>query len=56
MPPEVQLLNGSGKIVDQMESEKLPLEDLIVQYEEGMNLVKIGSVFLRSTRRMISKN
>ena len=29
------------KIVEQMESGKLPLEDLIVQYEEGMNLVKI---------------
>jgi exodeoxyribonuclease VII small subunit len=29
------------KIVGQMESGKLPLEDLIVRYEEGMNLVKI---------------
>jgi exodeoxyribonuclease VII small subunit len=29
------------KIVEQMESGKLPLEDLIVRYEEGMNLVKI---------------
>jgi len=29
------------KIVEQMESGKLPLEELIVQYEEGMNLVKI---------------
>jgi exodeoxyribonuclease VII small subunit len=29
------------KIVEQMESGKLPLEDLIVHYEEGMNLVKI---------------
>ena len=28
------------KIVEQMESGKLPLEDLIVRYEEGMNLVK----------------
>jgi exodeoxyribonuclease VII small subunit len=28
-------------IVEQMESGKLPLEDLIVRYEEGMNLVKI---------------
>jgi exodeoxyribonuclease VII small subunit len=28
------------KIVEQMESGKLPLEDLIVCYEEGMKLVK----------------
>jgi len=29
------------KIVEQMESGKLPLEDLIVRYDEGMNLVKV---------------
>ena len=29
------------KIVEQMESGKLPLEDLIVRYQEGMNLVKV---------------
>jgi exodeoxyribonuclease VII small subunit len=29
------------KIVEQMESGKLPLEDLVVRYEEGMNLVKV---------------
>src|SRR5258708_24502558 len=28
-------------IVEQMESGKLRLEDLIVRYEEGMNLVKV---------------
>src|ERR1041385_7090451 len=28
------------KIVEQKESGKLPLEDLIVRYEEGMKLVK----------------
>ena len=28
-------------IVEQMESGKLPLEDLIVRYEEGMKLVKV---------------
>ncbi|MEY2527008.1 MAG: exodeoxyribonuclease small subunit [Verrucomicrobiota bacterium] len=28
-------------IVEQMESGKLALEDLIVRYEEGMNLVKV---------------
>ena len=34
-------LNRLEKIVEQMESGKLPLEDLIVRYEEGMRLVKI---------------
>src|SRR5437764_5723185 len=29
------------KIVEQMESGKLPLEDLIVRYQEGMNRVKV---------------
>jgi exodeoxyribonuclease VII small subunit len=29
------------KIVEQMESGKLPLEDLIVRYDEGMNLLKV---------------
>jgi exodeoxyribonuclease VII small subunit len=29
------------KIVEQMESGKLPLEDLIVRYEEGVNLLKV---------------
>ena len=28
-------------IVEQMETGKLPLEDLIVRYEEGMTLVKV---------------
>lgn len=29
------------KIVEQMESAKLPLEDLLVQYEEGIRLVAV---------------
>ncbi len=29
------------KIVEQMESGKLALEELIVRYDEGMNLVKV---------------
>ena len=29
------------EIVEQMESGELPLEDLIVRYEEGMKLVKV---------------
>ena len=45
-PREAQLnfegaMDRLEKIVEQIESGKLPLEDLIVRYEEGMNLVKI---------------
>lgn len=41
------------KIVEQMESGKLPLEDLIVRYEEGMNLVKICQERLATAERKI---
>ena len=40
-------------IVEQMESGKLPLEDLIVRYEEGMNLVKICQERLASAEQKI---
>src|SRR5690349_23863381 len=40
-------------IVEQMESGKLPLEDLIVRYEEGMNLVKICQERLTSAEQKI---
>src|SRR5437870_477683 len=40
-------------IVEQMESGKLPLEDLIVRYEEGMNLVKICQERLASAEHKI---
>ena len=40
-------------IVEQMESGKLPLEDLIVRYEEGMNLVKICQEQLTSAEQKI---
>jgi exodeoxyribonuclease VII small subunit len=40
-------------IVEQMESGKLPLEDLIVRYEEGMNLVKICQQRLKSAEQKI---
>jgi len=46
-------------IVEQMESGKLPLEDLIVRYEEGMNLVKICQERLASAEHkieMIARN
>src|SRR5437763_306263 len=41
------------KIVEQMESGKLPLEELIVQYEEGMNLVKICQERLANAEQKI---
>jgi exodeoxyribonuclease VII small subunit len=40
-------------IVGQMESGKLPLEELIVRYEEGMKLVKICQERLASTEQKI---
>ncbi len=43
------------KIVEQMESGKLPLEDLIVRYEEGMNLVKICQERLAIARNSAGK-
>src|SRR2546428_6394038 len=41
-------------IVEQMESGKLPLEDLIVCYEEGMNLVKVCQERLASAEQKIA--
>ena len=40
-------------IVEQMESGKLHLEDLIVRYEEGMKLVKICQERLASAEQKI---
>ena len=40
-------------IVEQMESGKLPLEDLIVRYEEGMNLIKICQARLANAEQKI---
>ena len=40
-------------IVEQMESGKLPLEDLIVRYEEGMGLVKVCQERLASAEQKI---
>jgi exodeoxyribonuclease VII small subunit len=40
-------------IVEQMETGKLPLEDLLVRYEEGMNLVKICQERLASAEQKI---
>jgi exodeoxyribonuclease VII small subunit len=40
-------------IVEQMETGKLPLEDLIVRYEEGMGLVKVCQERLASAEQKI---
>jgi exodeoxyribonuclease VII small subunit len=40
-------------IVEKMESGKLPLEELIVRYEEGINLVKICQQRLASAEQKI---
>ena len=40
-------------IVEQMESGKLALEDLIVRYQEGMNLVKVCQERLASAEQKI---
>ena len=41
------------EIVEQMESGKMMLEDLIVRYEEGMKLVKICQERLASAEQRI---
>ena len=41
------------RIVEQMESSKLPLEDLIVRYEEGIRLVGICNERLASAEHRI---
>jgi exodeoxyribonuclease VII small subunit len=40
-------------IVEQMESGKLPLEELIVRYEEGMGLLKVCQERLASAEQKI---
>ena len=57
-PPAAELnfekaMDRLETIVEQMESGKLPLEDLIVRYEEGMNLVKVCQERLSSAEQKI---
>lgn len=40
-------------IVEKMESDKLPLEELLVSYEEGTKLVKLCSDKLKAAERRI---
>jgi exodeoxyribonuclease VII small subunit len=55
-PPELNFEKAMDRleaIVEQMETRKLPLEDLIVRYEEGMNLVKVCQERLTSAEQKI---
>src|SRR3989440_1297436 len=57
-PPAAELnfekaMDRLEAIVEQMESGKLPLEELIVRYEEGMNLVKVCQERLASAEQKI---
>lgn len=40
-------------IVEQMESDKLPLEELLLRYEEGVKLVKFCSEKLQAAEKRI---
>ena len=46
-------MNRLEEIVDQMESGKMMLEELIVRYEEGMKLVKVCQERLASAEQRI---
>jgi exodeoxyribonuclease VII small subunit len=48
-----QAMQRLETIVEEMESGELPLEDLIVRYEEGMKLVKICQERLASAEQRI---
>ncbi|MEO6508083.1 MAG: exodeoxyribonuclease VII small subunit [Chthoniobacterales bacterium] len=48
-----QAMKRLEEIVEQMESGELPLEDLIVRYEEGMKLVKVCQERLASAEQRI---
>ena len=48
-----QAMQRLEEIVDKMESGELPLEELIVRYEEGMKLVKVCQERLASAEQRI---
>src|SRR6266481_2913979 len=48
-----QAMQRLEKIVEEMESGELPLEELIVRYEEGMKLVKVCQERLASAEERI---
>ncbi len=48
-----QAMKRLEEIVEQMESGELPLENLIVRYEEGMKLVKVCQERLAAAEKRI---
>jgi exodeoxyribonuclease VII small subunit len=52
-PPFEAAMERLEAIVEQMESDKLPLEDLLVRYEEGIKLVQVCSEKLRAAEKRI---
>jgi exodeoxyribonuclease VII small subunit len=48
-----EALSSIEEIVDSMESEQLPLEDLVTQYEKGSVLLKHCESVLSSARKRI---
>ena len=48
-----EALSNIEEIVDSMESEQLPLEDLVTQYEKGSVLLKHCESVLSSARKRI---
>jgi exodeoxyribonuclease VII small subunit len=48
-----QAMQRLEKVVEEMESGELPLEELIVRYEEGMKLVKVCQERLASAEQRI---
>ena len=66
MPPKAKKADDSGitfedaaekleTIVEAMESEELPLEKLLVQYEEGTKLVKVCESKLQAAEKRITQ-
>ena len=66
MPPKAKKADDSGitfedaaekleTIVEAMESEELPLEKLLVQYEEGTKLVKVCESKLQAAEKQITQ-
>jgi exodeoxyribonuclease VII small subunit len=56
MTPEISFeaaMERLEKIVEEMESSKLPLEELLVRYEEGIRLVGVCSQRLASAENRI---
>ena len=54
--PELSFENAITRletIVEEMESDQLPLEDLIVRYEEGIKLVKVCEERLQAAEKRI---